>query len=85
MIKHRTWVGTVYEDELMPEMPQEMYDEWYSKSHLVDGVRVGPELPLNYRIKMVLALKNAQQEALAVTEGELERLLDEMSKQIGVK
>lgn len=77
LLKHRTWVGTVYEDELMPEMPQEMYDEWYAKSYLVDGVRCGPELPLDYRIKAMLALRNAQWEQLQATEGELERLLDE--------
>jgi hypothetical protein len=75
--RSRTWIGTVYEDELMPEMSNEMYDEWYAKSYLVDGIRVGPELPLDYRIKALLALRKEQWEHLQVTEGELERLLDE--------
>lgn len=79
-MRHRTWVGTIYEDELMPEMSAEMYDEWYAKSYLVDGVRCG-ELPRSYHLKQLLALRRQAFEELQVYDAEIEMLLDGDSRE----
>ena len=33
----------IYEDELPEEMTDKEYDEWFKKSHVVYGVRMGPD------------------------------------------
>jgi hypothetical protein len=76
--KHRTWVGTIYEDELMPEMTDAEYDEWYARSYIVDGVRVGP-LTKEYRLKQLFALREHAFEELQVYDLEIEKLLDEQA------
>lgn len=35
----KTWV---YEDELSPIIPESIYTQWYSLSHVIYGVRMGP-------------------------------------------
>ena len=72
---HRTWTGTMYEDELMPEMTDTEYDEWYARSYIVDGVRVGP-LTREYRLKQLFALREQAFEELQVYDLEIEKLLD---------
>lgn len=36
------------EDELAVNIPQADYDEWYARSEIRDGVRVGPRLRRGY-------------------------------------
>lgn len=38
--------GLIFEDEL-PEMTDEQYSEWFEKSQLVEGVRMGPIIEKN--------------------------------------
>jgi hypothetical protein len=35
---------TVYEDELPEDFTDEEYNQWYAKSKVVDGVRMGPDV-----------------------------------------
>jgi hypothetical protein len=35
--------GWIYEEDLPPELPPEKYNQWFEKSKIVCGVRMGPK------------------------------------------
>lgn len=37
----------IYEDDLPDNVPQDVYDAWCMMSSVIDGVRMGPRLPLS--------------------------------------
>ena len=38
--------GWIHDDQLPPELTNHDYDEWYMRSRVIEGVRMGPPFPL---------------------------------------
>ena len=63
-------IEPVYEDELPPDMTDAEYAEWFTRSEVVDGVRVSS------KIKALLRLQAILRRELATVDEEVNSLLD---------